>query len=116
MGYFSNGSEGECYEEHYCSRCVHAPVPSLQDMIVATCKMLADHEKDCINCKVGTQCPRDYEKGDCCPILTLHSMWNYEQFDDSKSSKEKSAILDSFIPREGTRNGQCKMFVLMEGK
>lgn len=23
MGYFSNGSEGESYHEHYCARCVH---------------------------------------------------------------------------------------------
>ncbi len=23
MGYFSNGTEGEHYEEKYCSRCVH---------------------------------------------------------------------------------------------
>jgi hypothetical protein len=24
MGYFSNGTEGEMYEEEYCSKCVHA--------------------------------------------------------------------------------------------
>jgi len=23
MGYFSNGTEGDSYYEHYCSRCVH---------------------------------------------------------------------------------------------
>ena len=23
MGYFSNGAEGDSYEEKYCSRCVH---------------------------------------------------------------------------------------------
>ena len=23
MGYFSNGTEGDCYREQYCSRCVH---------------------------------------------------------------------------------------------
>lgn len=23
MGYFSNGTEGECYYEQYCSRCIH---------------------------------------------------------------------------------------------
>lgn len=26
MGYFSNGTEGECYEEQYCSRCVHQKI------------------------------------------------------------------------------------------
>lgn len=25
MGYFSNGTEGEIYEEQYCSRCIHGP-------------------------------------------------------------------------------------------
>ncbi len=24
MGYFSNGTEGECYREKWCDRCVHA--------------------------------------------------------------------------------------------
>ena len=23
MGYFSNGTEGDCYEAQYCSRCIH---------------------------------------------------------------------------------------------
>lgn len=23
MGYFSNGTEGELYQEHYCFRCIH---------------------------------------------------------------------------------------------
>ena len=23
MGYFSNGTEGECYEDEYCARCIH---------------------------------------------------------------------------------------------
>jgi hypothetical protein len=23
MGYFSNGTEGDCYYEQYCSRCLH---------------------------------------------------------------------------------------------
>jgi hypothetical protein len=23
MGYFSNGTEGMIYEEHYCQRCIH---------------------------------------------------------------------------------------------
>jgi len=24
MGYFANGTEGEMYEQQYCSRCIHA--------------------------------------------------------------------------------------------
>jgi hypothetical protein len=27
MGYFSNGSEGDCYEAEFCSRCVHQNGP-----------------------------------------------------------------------------------------
>lgn len=26
MGYFSNGTEAECYEDAYCSRCVHQKI------------------------------------------------------------------------------------------
>ena len=73
---------------------------------------IAYEERYCCRC---VHAP-DYETGDCCPILKLHSMWNYEQFKDSESSKEKESILDSFIPREGIGNGQCRMFVEKEGK
>lgn len=31
MGYFSNGSEGDAYEEQYCSRCVHDGGPEYKD-------------------------------------------------------------------------------------
>lgn len=27
MGYFSNGTEGDCYEAQYCSRCAHRDGP-----------------------------------------------------------------------------------------
>jgi len=27
MGYFSNGTEGECYEAAYCDRCIHQDGP-----------------------------------------------------------------------------------------
>lgn len=27
MGYFSNGTEGELYEERYCNRCIHQDDP-----------------------------------------------------------------------------------------
>ena len=27
MGYFSNGTEGEMYEEQYCNRCIHQNGP-----------------------------------------------------------------------------------------
>lgn len=72
MGYFSNGTEGEAYEEQYCAKCANA------------------------NTDNGF-----------CPIMNLHSSWNYEQHSDPL----KKAALEHFIPRsEKGWNEQCKMF------
>lgn len=70
MAYFSNGTEGEIYEAHYCQKCVH-------------------------------------NQKDHCPVLELHLLWNYEQFDN----KDKRCALDKFIKRDGTDNEQCRMFI-----
>ena len=37
MGYFSNGTEGEMYEEEYCSKCIH------ERPGVETCAVLQAH-------------------------------------------------------------------------
>lgn len=70
MGYFSNGTEGDSYEEKYCQKCIHS-------------------EKDC-------------------PILVLHSVYNYEMCNKDNS------FLDVLIPRSADKlkNERCKMFVL----
>lgn len=31
MGYFSNGTEGDQYEWHYCVRCIHYPTCAVWD-------------------------------------------------------------------------------------
>lgn len=51
---------------------------------------------------------RDPEQGECCPVLMLHLLWNYEQCD---GDGHKGMALGLFIPREGTTNQQCEMFV-----
>lgn len=71
MGYFSNGSEGECYYEEYCARCIHD----------------------------------DPENGKHCPIWSLHLLYNYEE------CNKKDSYLHVLIPREGSINGTCSMFV-----
>ena len=44
-----------------------------------------------------------------CPILSMHSLWNY----DACKDKEKDWALQLFIPRtkDGLGNEQCRMFV-----
>ena len=49
MGYFSNGTEGELYQEAYCFRCIHWP-PDPNDGMCAVWQahMLRNYE-DCNN-------------------------------------------------------------------
>ena len=74
MGYFANGTEGDCYEAAYCNNCIHQ---------------------------------KDADKGECCPILLLHLLWNYDQ----QSDEDKALALDLFIPRDGIANKPCEMFI-----
>lgn len=46
-----------------------------------------------------------------CPILDLHSLWNYDAVGKNKDST-KEAALSHFIPRKGIENCECKMFQL----
>lgn len=56
---------------------------------------------------------------DCgCPILTLHSLWNYDAANGDKAQvgsaeMAKYTTLNILIPRssDGLTNEQCKMFV-----
>jgi len=82
MAYFSNGAEGEYYEEKYCRRCEHFG-----------------------------------EAGEACPILLLHSKWNYEACNGYKPDappemKAKYVALNALWPRDGAHNGQCAMFIV----
>ena len=50
-----------------------------------------------------------------CPILTLHSMWNYEQHNDTPEGKLKNLVLTELIPYDKKGfNRQCNMFVRRE--
>lgn len=46
MGYFSNGTEWECYEAQYCSRCVHHKTEPGEGCAVVLLHMTRNY-KDC---------------------------------------------------------------------
>jgi len=83
MGYFSNGTEGQSYEEQYCSKCVH------------------NYQGDV----VGKMDGQDVHVS--CPVWALHMEHNY-----AECNKEGS-FLDVLIPKEddGIWNKQCAMFI-----
>jgi len=86
MAYFSNGAEGDYYEEKYCQRCKHSG-----------------------------------EIGEACPILLLHSKWNYEacngdKLDATPGVKAKYTALNALWPRDGAHNGRCAMFIRISEK
>ncbi|MDO8303919.1 MAG: hypothetical protein Q7T18_11825 [Sedimentisphaerales bacterium] len=50
-------------------------------------------------------------RGGMCPILMLHSVWNYEAIGQNVGGGIKQIALDMFIPRHGIENKQCAMFL-----
>lgn len=48
-------------------------------------------------------------RGYGCPIIDLHSLWNYDAVGE-KADKAKTQALNHFIPRTGLYNDQCVMF------
>jgi hypothetical protein len=81
MGYFSNGTEGRCYEAEYCARCVHGQAPPTMDLIA-------------------------YQ----CPVMQLHEDWNREQLAAGAEAEVKRQALFALIPERGRGNEQCAMF------
>ena len=71
MTYFSNGQEGDAFEEAFCDNCAHRP-GSYYD-----------------------------ERGDGkdCPIMFLHALWNYDQLAADRESLIKNQALSILIPR-----------------
>jgi len=54
----------------------------------------------------------DYEAEKDCPILAIHSMFNYDQHNEDDRGKELKWILDLFIPiRENGFSDQCHFFI-----
>ena len=61
------------------------------------------------------RCVHFGEIGEGCPVLKLHSLWDYEARGGDKltaapTARVKRIALDTLWPREGVHNGQCKMF------
>ncbi len=52
-------------------------------------------------------CDRGDGGGVGCPVMDLHLAHNY----DAVGNDQLTGILDGFIPRKGTANGECRMFV-----
>ena len=82
MGYFPNGSAGDRYQAQYCDRCINWRETS----------------------------PGSGNWG--CPIMDLHTEWNYEQHDIGLIERAKKHALDNFIERKkDTFCDKCKMFI-----
>jgi len=58
----------------------------------------------CARCRY--QLDKDPDKGECCPVLMLHLLWNYDQ----DAEPDKKLALELFIPQHGTIPTQCTMF------
>jgi len=96
MAYFSNGTEGDIWENDYCRVCIHRP-------------------NDWRTSGAGGK--------DFCPVMALHSGWNYEQeLNDQEKQKTdpKFIALEMLIPhstwkdKEGNEHpcaGECSFFI-----
>lgn len=84
MAYFSNGSEGADYREHYCSICAH------------------DAQRNCpvwlLHLNYNGEQHAEYAKNE----------------QDKGRREAIGEILSSLIPRDGTRNGKCNFFQKIE--
>jgi len=70
MGYFSNGIEGELFEEAWCSRCVHSDIRPGKE--------------------IGVDSP--------CPVWMAHTFFAYELCNEDEHPGK--VILDMLIPRK----------------
>lgn len=88
IGYFSNGTEGEIFEEQWCSRCVHSDISGGRE--------------------IGVDPP--------CPVWMAHSLYSYELC--NKDEDPGKVILDMLIDHKivtasdgfGLPVNECKMF------
>ncbi len=70
----------------------------------------ADYEAEfCVRCVHYDAEPG----GPGCPVMNLHTLYNYDQFKATSDGKTIAAILDALIPRPecGLHNDRCAMFV-----
>lgn len=68
MGYFSNGTEGEMFEDQWCSRCVHSDISAGRE--------------------IGVDPP--------CPVLFAHHLFAYDLCNEEEHPGK--VILDLLIP------------------
>jgi hypothetical protein len=68
MGYFANGTEGELFEEQWCSRCVHSDVGPGKE--------------------IGSDPP--------CPVWMAHQLFAYQLCNEGEHPGK--VILDTLIP------------------
>lgn len=88
MAYFSNGSEGMGYEEHYCMRCMHRGPEE------------------------GPGCPVWFLH-----LQWNYDACNGQEPEAEPIEKVKYVALNSLIPRsaDGCHNEQCTMFAAKSG-
>ncbi len=70
MGYFSNGTEGEMFEERWCANCRHSDISGGRE--------------------IGVDPP--------CPVWMAHSLYAYELCNEKEHPGK--VILDMLIPRK----------------
>lgn len=49
MGYFSNGTEGDCYEQRYCQTCIHQNGPDGRSMCAVWAAHMLKNYDECNN-------------------------------------------------------------------
>jgi len=86
MAYFSNGAEGDYYEEKYCRRCRHFGTSG------EACPILLLH------------------------MNWNYEACNGDKPDAKPEMEAKYMALNTLWPRDGIHNGQCAMFLKTSGK
>jgi len=82
MGYFANGTEGEMFEEAWCSRCVHSDTSGERE--------------------IGVDPP--------CPVWMAHIMFAYEECNASSNAKAILDMLIEDHRDGSVFVNECQMF------
>ena len=114
MGYFSNGTEGELYQRQWCDRCIHrddyeagtfCEVWSAHIFYQKAVSAQRSHEQAVSaqrSHELAVSAQRSHE-------LAVSAQRSHDGETDRKTDLER--VLDLLIPRTGTTNEQCTMFV-----
>lgn len=66
-------------------------------------------EGDAYEARYCIRCANQDDDG-CCPVMDVHTLYNYEQLDDDSRGDALSLVLGTLIPRTECFNAECKMF------